>query len=260
MVRWRCSFFVTMLAWRYSMKLPLWAAVLFLPLPTLAQEAAVPVSQEPHHHLVLENSYVRAYYVEVAPHDSTLQHRHDLPYFSVLLSGGPAASSPAPARSQQQPEEPRVIYSTGGISHKVGNPAEVPFTNVTVELLRPQGKARNRCTEVVQGQPLERCDIPSGVSPSSSSRYTVFETGEILVEYWKIDANFSERPWDHNQALLLIALDATALWAADASPNAGSSSLLWFDAGSKVLLKIPPDRHSGHFFAIFFKDSAPAQR
>jgi len=241
------------------MKLSWWAAIVLLPVPAAAQEPAVPVSQEPHHHLVLENSYVRAYYVEVAPHDSTLQHRHDLPYFAVLLSGGPAGVNP-PAAAVQQATEPRAIYSAGGISHAVSNPADVPFTNVTVELLRPQGKARNRCTEVVQGQPLERCDIPTGGSVSTSSRYAVFETDEILVEYWKIDANFSERPWDHDHALLLIALDATALWAADASPNAGSSSLLWFDAGSKVLLKIPPDRHSGHFFAIFFKDSAPAQR
>src|SRR3954466_3544937 len=45
----------------------------------------VPVSNEEHHHLVLENDYVRAYSVEVAPHSETLYHQHDLDYIFVTL-------------------------------------------------------------------------------------------------------------------------------------------------------------------------------
>jgi hypothetical protein len=49
---------------------------------------AVPIANEPHHHLVLENSYVRVFHVSVPPHDATLLHQHDVPYIYVSL--GPA--------------------------------------------------------------------------------------------------------------------------------------------------------------------------
>jgi hypothetical protein len=247
------------------------SAVSLFVLPLAAQSPvqsspAVPVSQEPHHHLVLKNSYVRAYYVDVAPHESTLRHRHDLPYFAVLLSGDGAPAAPAAgAAAPQPPQAPRAIYSPGGISHAVSNPGDTPFRNVTVELLRPQGKVRNRCDEIVRGQPLEQCDIPTGLSASNSSRYAVFETDEILVEYWKMGPAFSRRPWDDRHDILLIALNGWALWAADASANAGpASGVLWFEAGSKVLekIKFPPAglSHRAVFVAITFKDSAPASR
>jgi len=46
------------------------------------------VSGEPHHHLKIENEYVRVYYVEVAPHEATQLHQHDHDYLFVSL--GPA--------------------------------------------------------------------------------------------------------------------------------------------------------------------------
>ena len=239
---------------------------LFLVLSMAAQApaptpAAVPLREEPHHHLVFENSYVRAYYVEVTPHESTLQHRHDLSYFGVLLSGGPATNAPAAAATQQSPESPRAIFSPGGISHTVGNPADVPFRNVTVELLHPQGKARNRCRELVQGQPLEQCDMPAAGQPSNPFHYAVFETAEILVEYWEIGASFTAKSWDSRRDTLLVALDGASVSAAAGldSRNAARGGLLWIPAGSNPVFKTSPD-HPGHFFAITFKDSAPAQR
>src|ERR1700731_353578 len=72
-------------------------AFLSLPLRTLsashapfqsgnpAQVAAVPISEEHHHHLVLENPFIRAYEVEVPPHESTLFHRHDQDYIYIVF-------------------------------------------------------------------------------------------------------------------------------------------------------------------------------
>ena len=67
------------------------AAVLLVAFGTRAQAPAanpVPTKDEPHHHLILENSYVRVLHVEVPGHDATLLHAHDLPYVSVTI--GPA--------------------------------------------------------------------------------------------------------------------------------------------------------------------------
>jgi hypothetical protein len=49
---------------------------------------AVPAAKEPHHHLVLENSYVRVLRVSVPAHDATLLHQHDVPYIYVALGPG----------------------------------------------------------------------------------------------------------------------------------------------------------------------------
>jgi hypothetical protein len=243
---------------RISCLLPV---LLLLGLPLAAQTpspepAAVPVSNEPHHHLVLENSYIRAYYVNVAPHESTLQHRHDLPYFGVLVSGGGSPAAPAVgAATPQSSQAPRAIYSPGGVSHTVRNPADVPFRNVTVELLRPQGRVRNRCTEIVQGQPLEQCDLPPAGEVRNPSHYAVFETDEILVEYWTIEANSTAQPLDGGRDVLLVDLDGPSVTAAGGidSRNAAPGGVLWLPAGSKPVFKSPPDR-GGRFFAISFKD------
>jgi len=209
---------------------------------------------------VLENSYVRAYYVEVAPHESTLFHRHELPYFGVLLSGGPAPNAPTtpPAAPSQAP---RAIYSPGEISHTVNNPADVPFTNVTVELLHPQGQVRNRCREVVQGQPLEQCDMPAAGQAQGPTHYAVFETGEILVEYWEVAPNVTSQLLvpDESDALVLD-LDGASVtaWGGIDSKNASRGGVLWIPAGFHPTIKSLSADRPGHCFVIIFKASAPA--
>jgi hypothetical protein len=53
---------------------------LFLVSAREADPAAVEIAREPNHHLVLENASVRVFLVNVAPHESTLLHRHRRDY------------------------------------------------------------------------------------------------------------------------------------------------------------------------------------
>src|SRR5580704_4637523 len=53
--------------------------------PAPPQVSSVPISEEHHHHLVLANSFMQAYEVEVPPHDSTLLHRHDQDYVYIVF-------------------------------------------------------------------------------------------------------------------------------------------------------------------------------
>ena len=59
------------------------------PAPTslsLAQATGeVEITAEPHHHLVLENDYIRVFNLEAAPHSATLVHRHRHDYVFVTL-------------------------------------------------------------------------------------------------------------------------------------------------------------------------------
>ncbi len=54
----------------------------------IAPPGPVPISEEPHHRLVLQNDFTKVYNVMVSPLDATLLHQHDHPYLYVTL--GPA--------------------------------------------------------------------------------------------------------------------------------------------------------------------------
>src|SRR5436305_9881743 len=100
-----------------------------------ARPAVVPISKEVHHHLVLENEYVRVYSVEVAPHSETLYHQHDLDYIFVTLGDSDVDS----VRVGEKPahlalKDGEVRFTKGRFAHKAVNNSDKPFRNVTIEL------------------------------------------------------------------------------------------------------------------------------
>jgi len=103
----------------------------------------VEIEQEPRHHLVFENEYVRAFAVEIAPHERTLCHHHPNDYLLYVANGAEIISSP-------RDEEPkRFTYRDGecelspaGLKHVVENLGDKPFRNVVVELLPRAGELR----------------------------------------------------------------------------------------------------------------------
>jgi quercetin dioxygenase-like cupin family protein len=107
-----------------------------------AEQKAVPVDQEPRHHLYLANDYVRVFKVEVAPHDRTLLHQHDRDYAFVVLGdadiinarqGGPAM--------EQKLKLGDTAFAKGGFAHVAINQSDTPFRNITVEIVKPKPDA-----------------------------------------------------------------------------------------------------------------------
>ncbi len=104
---------------------------------------AVPIDQEPRHHLVIENELVRAFAVEIAPHDRTLCHHHAHDYLLYVVGDGDIIST---ARD----EEPKKLsyrdgeceLSDAGLTHVVENVGEEPFRNIVVELLAKGNELR----------------------------------------------------------------------------------------------------------------------
>ena len=99
--------------------------------------AEVEITNEPHHHLVLENEYVRAFHVEVAPHDATEMHRHRHDYVYVTLGASEVSNEVAdkpPVTLKLQDGETH--FSPGNFAHIARNLADTPFRNVTIELLQ----------------------------------------------------------------------------------------------------------------------------
>jgi hypothetical protein len=216
------------------------------------------MEQEHHHQLVFENSYVKAFYVEIPAHDQTLYHRHDLPYVSLPPPGEASGS----ASGRPQPPGPRVGYMAGGFSHAVSNSSDVALRNVAIELLHPQGPVRNRCAEVLRGEPLIDCDQPASPDPSRPWQYTLFETDEIVVAYHCLPPG-SASPFSPSLDMLVGALSGVTTTAREGARADGAffeprSGLVWLPAGSTAVFQAAPGA-VGHFIAIAFKDAQPVR-
>ena len=119
------------------------AGLLFLLASTLlalAQTAAeVEITAEPHHHLVLQNKYVRVFKVEVDPKGATLMHFHRHDYVYVNLGAGEISNEvqgKPPARIKLQDGE--VQFSAGNFAHLVRDLAATPFRNLTIEFMQDE--------------------------------------------------------------------------------------------------------------------------
>jgi hypothetical protein len=139
-----------------------------LSLFAVPQIAPVPqneaITEEPHHKLVLENPYVRAFHASVPIHEATLLHRHDLPYVTVSLGNNDFMNAVVgKTETEVVQKDQQIGYSEGGFAHTIRPANGSSFNNITIELLRPQGTAKNGCEKIVDG-PLADCK-PGSNSP-----------------------------------------------------------------------------------------------
>jgi quercetin dioxygenase-like cupin family protein len=141
---------------KYLLEFLLLSAVLAT--PTRGQAPLeIPLSSEPHHHLVLHNRYVNVYHVEVPPGDAVLLHRHDNDAISIMLDDSQVTvHAPGRPDAHQDLTTSQVRLQPKGYAHSTLIEGDKAYRNVTVELLLPQKAERNLCAAVMAGQPL-RC-------------------------------------------------------------------------------------------------------
>lgn len=212
--------------------------------------SAVPTKDEPHHHLVLENAYVRVLHVEIPAHDATLLHAHDLPYVSVTIGAADFINAVAgKPEAHVTLADAQVGYSKGGFAHIVRTDAGTPFQNFTVELLKPQGAARNRCVKVIADSPVEDCPAGAAVTP-------VFETDGMLVESGTLAAQGKRTDTASASPRLFLVLDKSELTIA--IPALGDTKLhtadaFWLPAGAAPVLT-NSGATTSRFLVLTFKD------
>lgn len=115
-------------------------------------EAEVPVENEPHHHLVFENEYVRVFKVEVAPHEATLVHRHKRDYVVVTIGDAEVTNAVVGKEPKQwsfKDGDVTFLEASGAKSfaHKAVNEGDKNFENVTIELKRSWNTGMRNCSE-----------------------------------------------------------------------------------------------------------------
>jgi quercetin dioxygenase-like cupin family protein len=253
---------------------PLLCSLLFV--FTFSQNAqapeAVPLTKEPHHHLVLENDYVRVFRVSLPAHAATLLHQHDVPYLYISL--GPADVVNA---VQGQPEarivmaDGQVGYSPGHFAHIARTDAGSTFDNVTIELLRPQGKPRNLCEKVVDG-PVLKCPTENKNWPADSPLRRLaklgmiprrmFETDEIEVSSYSVASAGTYNRQDSNSSRLLVAEVGPQVHVEveeEAEHSLESGKSIWIEAGKDWSIVVPKENKPTRFLVIRFKDTAAAK-
>jgi hypothetical protein len=98
----------------------------------------IQVSQEPRHHKVFENEWVRVLDVHIPPHDTTLMHKHSTPSVFVVLSNTKTGSQVLIEPAKISLTDGNIwfegFYDTPRI-HRVWNEDTVEFHVMDIELL-----------------------------------------------------------------------------------------------------------------------------
>jgi quercetin dioxygenase-like cupin family protein len=122
----------------------LWLSSLLLALVVVssAQDAPVPVDQEPHHKVVLKNEFVEVLHVTVAPGERTLYHAHSHDRAGVQLAASSETQQKwGDAEGPAQPNKPGDFFvatlpASGPLLHRVHNVGATPFDVIDIEFLR----------------------------------------------------------------------------------------------------------------------------
>ena len=231
------------------------------------------VPGEPHHHLKIENEYVRVYYVEVPPHDETQLHQHDHDYLFVTLGDSDVMNAVL-----DKPEvhltlkDGETHFTRGGFAHVARNLADTPFRNVTVELLRPQTDPRNDCEKVALDLPAGDCNKPDDFSklPPDSPLLSfakvmlrprgIFATKQIRLTEVSSSLKESYTEGDSMAGRLLVVEDGSALEvevAGEPSKLLHGGEVAWLD-GQKKWKVTTPGKTTTRFLLVQLKNS-PAQ-
>jgi hypothetical protein len=204
------------------------------------EKQVVPIADEPHHQIVLRNDFVHVYSVSVPPLDATLIHKHDLPYMAVSLGAteveNDVVGKPAVRLSL---EDGQVTYSPGGFAHAVRTDAGMVFRNVTVELVKPQGTAKNLCKQIVPGPlacPQESAKDKKAAADAGDDEVAYFETDEMRVDLIKVSSGH-----DYVEAMPRRNAVLVALTNADLDVNLGGEhssflhdgDVVWLPAGTR---------------------------
>ena len=103
----------------------------------------VSITDEPHHHLVINNEWVRAYAVEIGPAQCTLCHVHSLPYLMYVAGHAHMLSVPRNGKAEEHTFSPDYSdFAPAGLEHVVENLGNSPFRNLIFEVLPTTEKLR----------------------------------------------------------------------------------------------------------------------
>jgi quercetin dioxygenase-like cupin family protein len=219
-----------------------YAAMWLLPVSLAAQAPAViTMDKEPHHHLALNNEYVKVFKVEVSPGDSIILHRHYLDTIAIAIGDQEVTVGiPGKPDVHQKNADAQIRLQRAGYEHSTHVEGNTPYHTVAVELLRPQTNFHNVCAAVLPDEPMN-CPDPPANSTSDNASKTLLESGETRVRLLRIPPGENVILGGLKYATLIVALDPANLSATSdsgADQTLKPGDFLWFaDGGASQVFK-----------------------
>ncbi len=221
----------------------------FALLVLLPPSAPVPVASEPHHHLVLQNAHMRAFRVEVPPHEQTLLHHHASDYVSVILGEAEVENDvegKPPAATKSAAGDVRLTPAP--LTHLVKNIGRTPFRNITVEILNA-APAATSATAAATASPTR--------AAHGMTRVAKGETAAVRISETTINPGVLVPEHTHSLPHLLVALSDLELRSdfpgqPSETVQLRAGEVRWFEAGLKHSVT-NLSRAPAHYVTLDFK-------
>src|SRR6185312_17223806 len=98
-------------------------------------DSVISIADEPHHHLEIDNEWVRAYAVQIEPRQHTLCHLHPWPYLMYVGDEANIISTPRGGDAEEQHfSADSCDLHPAGLEHVVANPGHAPFRAMIFEV------------------------------------------------------------------------------------------------------------------------------
>jgi quercetin dioxygenase-like cupin family protein len=229
-------------------------AAWFVPLcllPALARAqtpSVITMDQEPHHHLALQNGFVKVFNVEVEPGDSIVLHRHDQDTVAIAI-GEQVVTVGVPGKPDvhQKNADAQVRLQRSGYTHSTRVDGGTPYHTVAVELLHPQTSFHNLCAAILPDQPLN-CPAPSGKDSSTQSSLPLLESKETNVRLVRVAPRQSMTLASSSSTfLLVVALDSSAVTSLSSKEREKAlrpGDFVWLEGGSAHAFRNDGDKEA----------------
>lgn len=221
---------------------------------------SVAITEEPHHKLVLENPYVRVFRVSVPDRDATLLYRDARPYVTVSLGDNDFMNVVAgKPQTEIVQKDLQIGYFEGGLERTIKPQHGSAFDRITVELLRPQGTAKNRCEKIVDG-PLGDCksgpDSPLMGLLKLFNVKPAFMTNDIFVDTISLAKGVNYSATAAGAPQLLIACDHSEFKVSLPGQSASvlhGGEVLWVPTGNSAKITSTVPQGTAAVVIISFK-------
>ena len=212
-----------------------------------AQTPAVEIPSEPSHHQIFQNADVRVFKVEIAPHASTLLHRHHHDYFFVALAPATISSEfPGKLPVSLKIQLGEVHFTEGNFAHVAKNLGDKPFPHVTIELLK-DAEARKQSSKWDEDRALH--------IHHNGTQEVLFVKDGVRVSDFDLQPGGMVHSQHHPGPRLIVAvtdIDIRSLAGQAATPiQLKSGEIMWLP-GNRTDMLMNPGKSSARWVTLEF--------
>jgi hypothetical protein len=215
----------------------------------------VPISQEPHHHLVFQNSFVNVYEIEVGVGEATLMHQHYYDNLFVVFGDAHLTNTVAGEKpAELDLSDLGIHFAREPYAHIIANNGKLPFRNITIELLQTQGQVKNFSSSIN--------DALDTASPDGAGirQARALESDEVRVNAVAVPSSTAWSPPHDGHDRLVVMLDKINDGSGPQEKNSPfpAGMLAWFPANTGLGVPNESDQPM-NLMVLEFKDTAPRE-